>query len=129
MGQVRTLVGLQKPLVKHWMKHPQQQTLRTITEEVLNPSVYLAIDTIPVKFMHKVWMANLVKCFDKVQNTNVGLQSCLHLLLTTGMSLTRSISCVSQDRRARKTCSNGYRILYLLACSMIPYTTADNMLH
>jgi len=51
-----------------------------ITEEVLNPSEYLAIDTIPEKFMHKVWMADVFKGFGKVQNTYVSLQSCLHII-------------------------------------------------
>ena len=100
-------------------------SLRTITEEVLNLSEYLAIDSIPAKFMHKVWMA--ITSSKALAKSKTQTLVCNPVCILLTMSLTRLISCVSQDRRALKPCCNVYRILYLLACSMLRITCSINL--
>ena len=55
-------------------------SLCTVTKEVVYPTVYFTRNTIPAKFMDQMYVADFVKSLNKVQNTDISLKTRLHVI-------------------------------------------------
>ena len=61
------------------MKHLLQPLIAFVTQKATDLVVHRAINTIPSELVNKSVMSNSIKSLDKVKDTNISLETFLHV--------------------------------------------------